>query len=165
MWRAGDFQVATTTVRRAAAERQSAFIQRVDLPDLCGMECRCRQCEVRVTASVGQDLHFVIDATRIAIGGIRQGKIAVHESVSWLVGPFDEAQGTMTQSQSISKLFQLPPRICRSVGRIQSVMQVDFNFSPALVAVLGKGIEQVSIVLLSRIKIGVDEGPSFLVTP
>src|ERR1700746_4015056 len=104
--RTPNLQVAAFAVWRSCTEGKAALVQRVHFPDLCGMKCSCRQREIGIAPSVRQDLHFVIYAACISVYRVRQSKIAVHESISWLVGTLHEAQGTMIRNKNISKLFQ-----------------------------------------------------------
>ena len=48
----------------------------------------------------------------------------------------------MINDQGIAKFRQLAARIFGCVGCVYPVMEVDFNFSPASVTVLGKAVDQ-----------------------
>ena len=51
------------------------------------------------------------------------------------------------------------------IGMRDAVVQVDLDFSPTGVAVVGKQVEQTLVVLLGGIKISVDERAAIVVTP
>jgi hypothetical protein len=44
-------------------------------------------------------------------------------------------------------------------------MQVDFDFTPPLATVIGNSIEQDALVLLGRIEVAVNQGPTFVIAP
>jgi hypothetical protein len=44
-------------------------------------------------------------------------------------------------------------------------MQVDFNFSPVGVTVLGNAVDQSAVVLLGRVEVSMYERPTLLITP
>jgi hypothetical protein len=48
---------------------------------------------------------------------------------------------------------------------INPVMQVDFNFSPAGMTMIGNAVDQTSVILLRRIEVSVYQRPPFLVAP
>src|SRR5580698_5659115 len=71
----------------------------------------------------------------------------------------------MTKGHLITEFCENTARVFRSVGTQQSVMQMDLNFSPTGVAMLGEHLKQTFFVLLGRIKISVDEWAAIMVPP
>src|SRR5580698_4716823 len=71
----------------------------------------------------------------------------------------------MTKGHLITEFCENTARVFGSVGTQQSVMQMDLNFSPTGVAMLGEHLKQAFFVLLGRIKISVDEWAAIMVPP
>src|SRR5208282_1589214 len=70
----------------------------------------------------------------------------------------------MLRCQNIPKLEKLTARILFSIGALCSMMQMGFDFTPTGLAVVGQAIQQTLVVLLSRVKVSVNEWPVFTVT-
>src|SRR5580693_4792205 len=87
------------------------------------------------------------------------------ECVARLVGTFAETKRAMIHHQSIAKFQKLAAGIFCGVRTITPVMQVDFNFSPAGMTMIGNAVDQTSVVLLGGIKVSVDQRQPFLVAP
>jgi hypothetical protein len=71
----------------------------------------------------------------------------------------------MIHDQGIAKFHQLAARIFGGVRFIKTVMQMNFNFSAASVTVLGKAVDQCTVVLLGRIEVSMYQRSPFVVTP
>src|SRR5260370_35152491 len=71
----------------------------------------------------------------------------------------------MAQRQPVAKFSEDAAGVFRSVGMWNSVMQMDLDFSPASVAVIGEHLEQPLVVLLSGIEVGVNKRAAAGVAP
>jgi hypothetical protein len=70
----------------------------------------------------------------------------------------------MLTGKPVSEFDQLPERILRRIRTPDPMMQVNFNFSPARMAVLGESTHKKPVVLFGWIKIRVNEWLPFGVT-
>src|ERR1700675_1362085 len=71
----------------------------------------------------------------------------------------------MAKRQPVAEFSEDAAGVCRSVGMWNSVMQMDLDFSPASVAVIGEHLKQPLVVLLSGIEVGVNERAAVVVAP
>ncbi len=71
----------------------------------------------------------------------------------------------MIGGQDIAELDELAPCVFCRVGRLSSMMEMNFDFSPTPVAVLRQTFKVRSVILLGGEKIGVDKWLAFVVTP
>src|SRR6266851_9443738 len=71
----------------------------------------------------------------------------------------------MAKGQAVAEFNEDAAGVFRSVGMWNSVMQMDFDFSPASVAVIGEHLEQPLVVLLSGIEVGVNKRAAVVVAP
>jgi hypothetical protein len=124
-----------------------------------------RQGEIGIASSISENLHLIINAASIASGCIRQRKIAVDKCVARHVGTVLETQRSMIDDQGVAKFHQPAARIFGCVGCVHPVMQMNFNFSPSSVTVLGNAVDQSAVVLLGWIEVSMYQRPPFLVTP
>src|SRR5437016_11833490 len=88
----------------------------------------------------------------------------MHKSVSRRSCVIEIGKTTVPRGQCVAELQQLTPRVLRRVRRLDSVMQMDFNFSPPGMAMLCQAVDQVLLVLLGGIKISVHEWPPVTVS-
>jgi hypothetical protein len=87
----------------------------------------------------------------------------VDEGIARLLGARFNGEAAMAQSQSIAKFGEQTTRILSCVRVRDSVMQVDFNFSPTCVAVVGEHFDQVLVILLGGIEVGVNEWSAIVI--
>src|SRR5713226_6235784 len=127
------------------------------------MKCGSRIRHIHVTSRLSQYLHFAANTARISISTICQGEVSMHKSVSRSRAPDLIGQTSMLVRQSIAKRNKLlPGGLCR--GRfVDSMVQMDFHFSPAGMTKLGQLVYQLAVVLLGGIEIAVRESTAFAV--
>src|SRR5450755_1703077 len=124
-----------------------------------------RQGEVRITTSVGQNLHFRVDPAKASTGGVGERKISVHETIARLVRTFFGSQASMAKRQLVAKFREHAPRVLGRVGVRDSMMQMNLDLSPARVAMLRDHFQQAFVVLLRGIEISVNKGTAVMVAP
>jgi hypothetical protein len=129
----------SSTVGSALVHRERALVERVHLADLCGAWC-CRKGKVRVTPCFGENLHFVVHATKATLGGIGEGKIAMNESVP-RSSPSVRSRKTSAGHQSISELGELSSSIFSRVRPYDAVVKVNLDLSPTGAAVFCQAID------------------------
>jgi len=69
----------------------------------------------------------------------------------------------MAEGKLVTEFDQLPTSVLRSVWLVHSVMKMNFSFAPARMAMLGQHLNQLFVVLLGRIKIGVNQSTTVMV--
>src|SRR5258706_2946722 len=127
------------------------------------MVCTGGKSEIGITTSLREHFHFGIDAAKAAAGRVGQREISVHESVTRLGGAFLQREATMASGQVVAKFSQNAPGILGGVRLHHAVMQMNFNFAPARMAVLGGHLEQSFMVLFRRIKVSMNKRPAIVV--
>jgi hypothetical protein len=70
----------------------------------------------------------------------------------------------MANGQPVAEFRQYSTRVLCGVGKRKSVVQVDLNFSPTGMAVIGEPIEQTLVVLLGGIEICMNEWAAVMVS-
>src|ERR1700677_1956425 len=71
----------------------------------------------------------------------------------------------MAKCQPIAEFGEHTACVLSAIRMRRSVMEMDLNFSPTGVAMLGQPLEQALIVLLGRIKIGMQQWAAVVVSP
>lgn len=71
----------------------------------------------------------------------------------------------MIPDKSIAELLDLQSSVFRSIRYIHTMMKMNLNLSPARATVRREPVNQPSIVLLGREKIGVRKSAPFLIAP
>src|SRR6266436_5613340 len=71
----------------------------------------------------------------------------------------------MAKGQLVAEVGEDAAGVFGCVGMRNSVVQMDLDFSPASVAVIGEHLEQTLVVLLGWIEVGVNKRASVVVTP
>ena len=71
----------------------------------------------------------------------------------------------MAKGQLVAEFGEDAARIFGCVGMRNPVVQMDLDFSPASVAVIGEHIEQALVVLLGGIEVGVNKRATVVVAP
>ena len=71
----------------------------------------------------------------------------------------------MARGQPVAEFSEQLARVFGGVGMRNSVVQMDLDFSPASVAVIGEHLEQPLVVLLSGIEVGVNKRAAVVVAP
>src|SRR6266849_10484136 len=71
----------------------------------------------------------------------------------------------MAKGQAVAEFSEDAAGIFGGIGLRNSVVQMDLDFSPASVAVIGEHLEQSLVVLLGGIEIGVDKRAAVVVSP
>ena len=69
----------------------------------------------------------------------------------------------MPQSERVAKFGELAMCVLRGIRPLQAVMQMNLDFAPALVAMVGQPLHKGLVVLLGRIKICVTEGMALMI--
>ena len=77
----------------------------------------------------------------------------------------ETAQTSVLKSKRVSELAEHKSRVFRGVGLERSVVEMNLDLSVSPMAVPRQLRNKVSLVLLGRIKIGMDEGPALIVPP
>src|SRR5208282_3731809 len=158
-------QVVPPAVRCCLIERKSAFVDGIDFFDLRRIPGSARHGEVGVAAGLSQNLHFRIDATAAPGSGVGERKISVHKGVGGTSGTIFDGEAAMLQGQPIAEFSEQPASVLGSVGIGNSVVQMDLDFSPAGMAMLGEHLDQPLVVLLGRVEVGVDKRTAIVVSP
>ena len=163
--RASGSQIVALAVRRCPIERKSAFVNGIDFCDLRRMPDAARHGEVGVAAGLGKNLHLRIDAAEASGGGVGEREISVHKSVAGTRGTFFDSEAAMAKGQPVAEFREQLASVFGGIGMRSSVVQLDLNFSPAGMAVLGEHLEQALVVLLGGIEVGVDKWAAIVVSP
>src|ERR1019366_7766948 len=71
----------------------------------------------------------------------------------------------MAEGKPVAEFSEQLASVFGGVGMRNAVMQMDLDFSPAGMAVLGEHLEQALVVLLGGIEVGVDEWAAIVVSP
>ena len=71
----------------------------------------------------------------------------------------------MAKGKPVAEFGEHMPCTFGSVGMRNSVVEMDFDFAPASVAMVGKHIEQAFVILLRGIEIGVNQRLAIVVSP
>src|SRR6266849_11043926 len=71
----------------------------------------------------------------------------------------------MAKGQLVAEFSEDATGIFGGIGLRNSVVQMDLDFSPASVAVIGEHLEQSLVVLLSGIEVGVNKRAAVVVAP
>src|SRR5579863_6933685 len=149
-----DAQISAAPVRSALLQRKPTLINGIYLGYL-GDAWGGRHGHVCITASFCQNLHLVIHAAAAPPLGIRQRKIAMHESVARQALAVPLRETSVLSGQIVAEFDDLFFGVLARIGRIHPVVQVYFDFSPACTAVIGQALNDVRIVLFSREKVRV----------
>src|SRR4029077_9835663 len=158
-------QVMPLAVRRCLIDRKSAFVYGINFFDLCRIPEGARQGQVGVAAGLGQNLHFRIDAAEAPGGGVREREISVHKRVTGTSGTFFQGQAIMTKGQPVAKFREQQASIFGGVGVPNTMVQMDLDFSPTGVAVIGEHLEQALVILFGRIEVSVVKRAAIVVAP
>src|SRR5450432_3155697 len=119
---------------------------------------------VHVAAGVGEDLHFTVYAAGVTIGAVGEGEVAVDEGVLRRVPRcFVVGQSSVIVSERVAERDQLLScGLCR--GRfVGAVVEMDFDFAPAGMTVVGELSDVGAIILLGGIEISVGEGAAVVI--
>jgi len=108
-------------MRLRLSKRVAALINRVNARHL-RLKRYGRQREVGITACVGQNLHFLVDATKTSAGGVGQGPVTMNESVPWRSARSLARQTLVFVGEHVSKVFQHERGVRSCVRRINPVM-------------------------------------------
>ena len=71
----------------------------------------------------------------------------------------------MPGDEKVAKFDKLAPGIFSCVWMLCSVVQVDFNFSPASVTEFRQAIQMCAVILLGGEEVGMRQGAALMVTP
>src|SRR5437667_8078785 len=95
-------------------------------------------CHVHIASRIRQQLHFIVNSAGKTIRTICQREVAMDERVPWGGIALFVREAAMFLRQRIAKPDQQRLRLRGRGGLSQSVMQMNFNFSPASMAELGQ---------------------------
>src|SRR5208282_31260 len=89
----------------------------------------------------------------------------MNKSVRGTRGPFLNREAAMAEGQPVAVFGERLASVVGGVGMVHAVMQVNLDFSPASMAVLGQHLQQALVVLLGGIEVGVDQRTAIMVAP
>jgi hypothetical protein len=166
-------EIATPAMGRGLIKRKSTFVDGIYFFYLSGMGEAAGHGQVSITASIGKNLHFGIDAAETSVGGVGEREISVNKGVAGTSGTCFHGEATMAKGEVVAEFREGAACVFGKgaacvfggVGLRRSVVQVNLDFSPASMAVLGEHLEQALVVLLGGIEVGVDERAAIEITP
>ncbi len=150
---------------RTLIERERALVNGIGFCNLRAMPDAARHGEIGIAAGIGENLHFGIDAAEVSASAVGQREISVHKSVRGTRRPFFHREAAMAKGQPVAVFGEQLASIFGGIGMLHSVMQVNLDFSPTSMAVLGEHLQQTLIILLSGIEVGVSQRTSVVVAP
>ena len=109
-------------------------------------------------------MHFFVNPAKAAMVGISQRPVPVDEPVARRADSKLPGKAS-TRSQRIPELDEHPGGVFGRIRSIDAVVQVNLDFAPPRVAVLGQSIDQIRIAIFSGIKIRVAQGPAIMIAP
>jgi aminopeptidase C len=81
----------------------------------------------------------------------------MHERVSRLPHPVEPRKAAVLFGEQITKLFERPPQILRSIWSFHAVMQMNLHLAEAVRFQFGQSLEERAVILLAGIKVCVAE--------
>ena len=116
-------------------------------------------------SGLGQNLHFRIDPAEAAAGGVGEREISVDECVAGTSGTIFDGEAAMAQGQPVAEFSDQLASVLGGVGIGDSVVEMNLDFSPAGMAVIGEHIEQALVVLLGGVEVRVDKRTAIGISP
>ena len=162
--RSPDCQIVTLAVRRGVIERQTAFVDGVDLGDLRAVPDAAGHCEVGVASGFGEDLQLGIDTAEASAGGVGEREIAVNEGVAGSARSIFDGKTAMAIGEPVAVFDKNAARIFGGVGMREAVVEMDFDLSPTGVAMIRQYFDKTLVVLFGGIKVSVDEWTAIVIT-
>src|SRR5215471_11714928 len=89
----------------------------------------------------------------------------MHKCVAGRPGTVQIAEATMFLGECVAKFHQLAPRATHGCWRVNAVMEVNFHFAPAAMAMRGKLLNQGPVVLFRGIEIGMNKRTTVVIPP
>src|SRR5712675_982757 len=123
-------QVVPFTMWDRLIERQSALVNRIDFFSLRRMPDTAGQCQVSIATRLRENLHLRIDTAKAAVGGVREGEIAVDETVARNLRAGFGGKTAMAKGQAVAEFQQHAASVFCCIGARRSMVQVDLYFSP-----------------------------------
>src|ERR1019366_9787634 len=97
-------EIATLAMGRGLIERKSAFVDGIYFFDLSGMGKAAGQGQGSITAGIGKNLHFGIDAAETSVGGVGEREISVDKGVAGTSGTRFHGEATMPKGEGVAEL-------------------------------------------------------------
>ncbi len=158
-------QITPFAMRCALIKPKTALVERIHFADLCRMKPGSGHGEVCVAAGLGKNLHFAVHAAGIAPCRICQGKVPMDEGVPCRPAAIEKRKRTVIHHQRVAEIHQQLPRVLGAVGRIHTMVEVNFKFTPSFVAMLRQPLHQPAIILLRRIKVCMYQRTLLVIAP